>query len=71
MAIGPHPNPLIRAEYVAYGGLITEETLLSVGDALSPFHGSGWYESEVKPMIGALATLRASAPLTSFVSMPR
>jgi hypothetical protein len=35
MATGPHPDPVIRADYVKYAGHMIEEVVLSVGDALA------------------------------------
>lgn len=51
MAVGPHTDLTIRAEYVTYGGLLVVETLISVGHALGRFHGQGWFEAQIRPLI--------------------
>lgn len=63
MATGPHPDPVIRAQYVEYTGHIVEEAVLHVGDALGRFHGRGWFTAQVKPLIESIQKLRVVVPL--------
>ena len=63
MATGPHPDPVIHADYVEYAGHVIEEVLLAVGDALGRFYGAGWFATNVKPLIESLTRLRQMVPL--------
>jgi hypothetical protein len=63
MATGPHPDPIIRAEYVEWSSHVIEEVVRSVGDACARFFGGDYYNRGVKPIIDALATVRDSHPL--------
>lgn len=42
---------------------IVEESVASVGDALAPFFGPGWYEQHVIPVLASFEALRVTHPL--------
>ena len=67
MATGPHPDPLIRADYVFYAGQVVEEITLMVGSALGQFYGPGWFSTHVKPLVDRVALLRTTVPIDSSV----
>ncbi len=64
MACGPHPDPLIRAEYVHWGFSVVEEAVLHVGNAISalmPHHRS--FTTMIRPIVMKLHEARAAHPL--------
>ncbi len=63
MATGPHPDPLVRAEYVEWVSHIIEEVVLAVCDALGPFFPGGSAITLMRKLVGALDLARAEAPL--------
>lgn len=65
MVTGPHPDPLIRGEYVEWSSALVEEVMLSVGDALGRFFGPSYFKESVRPIISALQAVRAAHPLTT------
>jgi hypothetical protein len=65
MVTGPHPDPLIRGEYVEWSIALIEEVMLSVGDALGRFVGPSYFKEIVHPIISALHAVRAAHPLTT------
>ncbi|HEX7290567.1 MAG TPA: hypothetical protein VF250_05490 [Conexibacter sp.] len=64
MATGPHPDLVMRGEYVDGLGRIIEEVALYVGQALGRFYGPGFFTAKIKPLvIGLLHRVREDAPL--------
>ncbi len=63
MVTGPHPDPMIRADYVLWSIHVIEEVLLLVGEVLSRFVEPDYFQQQIKPLIDALAAVRAAHPL--------
>jgi hypothetical protein len=63
MATGPHPDPLVRAEYVEWAGAILVEVTQLVGDALGRFFGPGWYIQQIVPLVDKIGELGTAAPI--------
>ncbi len=61
MATGPHPDPLIRAEYVEWASHIIEEVVLAVCDALAPFWSRGSVVEAMRALVGILEDARKRA----------
>jgi hypothetical protein len=57
MIYGPDPRVERRLEYLGFGGLLIQEVLLLVGDALSFLWGPPFYQDHLAPMLERFATV--------------
>jgi hypothetical protein len=60
MATGPHPDPLVRAEYFEWANHLVEEAVIAVCDALTPFFTGATLEL-MRRLIVMLETVRREA----------
>lgn len=63
MIYGPTEAWERRANHVAAGLGVVEESVTTVGDALSPFMAEGWFTNHIKPFSAAFDALRTTQPL--------
>lgn len=63
MIQGPSHHWGRRAVTTAAMLAVVEESVMSVGDALSPFFPGGWYDEHIKPFLTTFETIRIAQPL--------
>lgn len=65
MVRGPHPDPVVRAKAVEWGGHMIEEVILTVGDTMSRFYGRDYAQRRVLDLTIRFNALRRDAPIPS------
>ncbi len=64
MIRGPHPDTRVVAVYIAWGGQVIEEVLLSVGESLARFWGTRYLRDHQIPLQQAIKAVRHDSPLS-------
>jgi hypothetical protein len=62
-AYGPHPDPRVRAEYVAFAGHLLDEVVMLVGDSFADILGREYYTTEVRPLLDAVEEVRRTSSI--------